>query len=135
MPVNSEDFLRFAQEECITSKSEIGFRNSISRAYYCMFHYARTVLKNGPREVNSPHQKLIDYLLSIDAARLEDKNQSDLRKMGSMLLQRRRMRNLADYDLTKTYGEVDAKEGIEAAHLFIAHCESMCNKSGEKNYK
>lgn len=135
MPVNSIDFLRFAEEECIKPKSEIGFRNAISRSYYCMFHHARSVLKNGPVEINAPHQKVIDYLLSTDAVRLEECDTAYLRQMAAMLLQRRRMRNLADYDLTKSYCEVDAKEGIESAHIFIAHCSAIKNKTDEKHNK
>lgn len=127
MPVSSEDFLRFSKEECIQSDSEIGFRNAISRAYYSMFHHARSVLKNGPVDPQSPHKKLIDYLLSPDSVRLEGKESRDLRKMASMLLQRRSIRNLADYDLTKSFSCSDAQEAIEVARLFIEHCDAMAN--------
>jgi uncharacterized protein (UPF0332 family) len=124
MPVNANDFLDIASD-ALSLNTEIGFRNAISRSYYSMFHRAKSSLRNHPQDIRSAHQKLIDYLLSPEAARMEGVDAVVLRQMASCLHQRRELRVLADYNLNCVITKDTAKEGINMATLFFKYCESI----------
>lgn len=125
MPIISGDFLTFA-EQCCLACNEISYRNSVSRAYYSMYHRALESLISLPSYSSNHHSALIEYLKSSSQNKNEPFEASKMKSLGYRLDQQRRARHEADYDLSGhevTKGIADA--AIAAAKLFFADWESM----------
>ncbi|EAA5549121.1 hypothetical protein ABK178_002755 [Salmonella enterica subsp. enterica serovar Brandenburg] len=95
MAIINSDFLNFAID-CYGRKDEIGFRNSISRSYYAIYHKS---LANAemPRCAANHHAALINYIDGLG-------NQKDqkMKELARLLRLMRKARNDADYNLDVT---------------------------------
>lgn len=102
MAVTNKDFLDAANNIFQNAKSEIDFRNSISRAYYAGYHEGENLFKKGlvsypsmgffSSKNTGVHQKMINAL----------KNSADvnIKKIGNLLQTCKNERNRADYHLS-----------------------------------
>lgn len=122
MSVTSNDFLIFA-EHAKTLGSEIGYRNTIARAYYAMFHHVQALLVSCPKFVGGTHQGLADYLTK--AIPTEPYDKTSLRRLAAMLNQQKGCRNIADYELDKTLTLTDAQATLDAAKRLFDLCQEM----------
>lgn len=119
MPSTSADFLQFA-ENCLLMDCEIGFRNSVSRSYYAMYHEALTNLTALPKYESNHHSSLIGYLKNKSENKHEPFDAFKMKSLGYRLDQQRRARHEADYDLNDCEVSKDgAESAIEAAKLFF----------------
>lgn len=107
MPIVSADFLT-SSKSCLELGSEVDFRNAVSRAYYAMYHEARSSLNCQPNYSGSQHSNLIGYLKNKSENKLESYDSFQMKLLGYRLDQQRRARHEADYDLDI----VDVTKGI-----------------------
>lgn len=127
MPVECNDFLKMAKSSLEHDDDESGYRNSVSRSYYCMYHLASSLInkRNIPRYDGKKskyvkggvHAKMIHYL-TVDACNHEPYEASKLRKIGLMLKVNKRLRTVADYELDKTVTKLQAQDVmLQAAEM------------------
>ena len=92
MSFDWKDYIRLA-ENLITHNSEAYLRSGISRAYYGVFCITRN--KAGFKNYKQPdvHREVINYY--------KDSKDQKKQKIGNILDQIRRFRNIADYDEDK----------------------------------
>ncbi|HAK6115658.1 TPA: hypothetical protein ACXZT8_000273 [Salmonella enterica] len=95
MAIINSDFLKFAID-CYGRKDEIGFRNSISRSYYAMYHKSLANVEMPCCAVNH-HAALINY---IDG--LGNEKDQKMKEAARLLRLMRKARNDADYNLDVT---------------------------------
>lgn len=124
MPVTSSDFLTFA-EHAKTLGTEIGYRNTIARSYYAMFHQVQESLVACPKFVGGTHQGLADYLTKANPTEPYEKRY--LRGLAAMLNQQKGRRNIADYELDKTFTLSDAQSALDSAERLFRMCQEMRN--------
>lgn len=98
MPITSSEFLSSA-ERCFAEDSEVGYRNTISRAYYALYHEIKENLTSLPAYTKDHHSSLISYLKNKSENKLEPYDPLSLKSMAYKLEQQRLARNEADYDL------------------------------------
>jgi uncharacterized protein (UPF0332 family) len=87
-PFNPEAFLRLAEELARDDPTEARLRTAISRAYYALFHLAYSKVDLRSVGGNNLHDRVVKALRSTD------------RQAGELLDGLRRLRNVADYQLT-----------------------------------
>jgi hypothetical protein len=126
--VTGQDFVLFAND-CIARGDEIGFRNSVGRAYYGMYHTVLSALKNPPYvRGGSVHQQLISYLKSPESQRLEPYTHTNLKQLAAILNQQKAKRSVADYDLcNNVVNHTFANESLLMAQKVQAICTTMQN--------
>ncbi|ELY2685040.1 hypothetical protein G9X48_10400 [Cronobacter sp. HA18006] len=124
MAVNSQNFLDFAKN-IISSGDEISCRNSISRAYYAMYHEARDTMTAVPSFVQSPHDGLIKYLRGSACRGDEPFDAGKLRALAALLEQQKGKRHKADYYLGESVDISMAKEAIFFAEKLFKICQEM----------
>lgn len=95
MAINNSVFLKFALD-CYGRNDEIGFRNSISRSYYAMYHKSLANVEM-PCCTANHHSALINY---IDA--LGNEKDQKMKEAARLLRLMRKARNDADYNLDVT---------------------------------
>lgn len=110
-------------EHAKTLGSEIGYRNAIARAYYAMFHQVQTSLIACPKFVGGTHQGLADYLNK--AVPTEPYDKTYLRRLAAILNQQKGRRNIADYELDKTFTLSDAQAALDTATRLFDLCQEM----------
>lgn len=108
MSVNPVDFLVFA-EDVLERNDEISFRNSISRAYYSLYHSTCLSLKFCPA---TSHAGVISYLQSNYENKKERFDNMTMRRLSALLAQTKKQRQIADYDLQHKIDVSDAKSTI-----------------------
>jgi uncharacterized protein (UPF0332 family) len=115
--MNPLEFLDLADEWSVGSR-EGEWRSSISRAYYAVFHVARSLLSQVGFEVpaaSASHQYLYQ--------RLNNCGEPAVQSAATVLNHLRRERNFADYDLDAMVDEVRAIKAVNAAmDVNIALC-------------
>lgn len=123
MPINCKDFLSLANNS-FERRDEIGYRNAISRAYYCAFHAIKFAIDFEAPKGKPTHESLIRYLVS--ANNTSEKIPSlELRSLGYRLAAQRKLRSKSDYQLDETVCEEDAKIELEKTKLFLADIEEF----------
>lgn len=110
MPINAREFLRFAEwaHDPTRCNKEIGYRCSISRAYYAAFHVAKEHLQM-PDDAN--HEEVIE--------RLKDFGEDFSDELSSRLLDLKKRRKRADYRLTHDINRELAYKSINKSKKFI----------------
>lgn len=98
MSVASAEILSSA-ERCFAEACEMGYRNSISRAYYAFYHEVKANLTGLPAYTRDHHSGLISYLKNKSESNSEPYDPLTLKSMAYKLEQQRLARNEADYDL------------------------------------
>lgn len=122
MAVTSNDFMSFAEHSKALS-TEIGFRNAVARSYYAMYHHTQESLLNCPKYIGASHDSLREYLTRAKPTEPFDK--SYLRRLSAILNQQKGFRNIADYELDKTFTEDDAVSALAVANAFFELCKEM----------
>jgi uncharacterized protein (UPF0332 family) len=119
MSVCAEDFLISA--ELKEGACEIDFRNSISRAYYAAFHLLKTVIDTLPNppvvdQAFDSHNDTINKLL--DCAKTTEQKVISKAIINS-IKKRKRMRKIADYELSQSIDEKDAGAQLNSVSLLF----------------
>ena len=125
MPVNSSDFLDFAQQSAAL-KTEIGDRNAISRAYYAVFHEALALADTHFPDPNA-HLAMGDHERLSERYKQWDKLPS-YRSFAIMLVNMKSQRHLADYDLHETVINSQALTQLQTANRFLARLTESCSQ-------
>lgn len=104
MSVSPEDFLCLSKKLC-DSQEEIDFRSAISRSYYGAYHCAvitaqRLELPEPKRSDAGAHERLISRFEGLGPG---------LRRIARRLRDRKRLRAMADYQLSEHVSYEDAK--------------------------
>lgn len=124
MTIKSDDFLE-SSHHCLNSACEAGYRNTISRAYYSMYHKSLEELKNIPSCTRDHHSNLIRYMRGDLGSPNENLSASRLKILGYELRQMRQARNESDYRISESsIGESVARESIETAKYFFIRISS-----------
>jgi uncharacterized protein (UPF0332 family) len=124
MTIKSDDFLDSSQH-CLNFACEVGYRNTISRAYYSMYHKAQEELKNIPSCTRDHHSNLIKYMRGDLGVPREELSPARLKILGYELRQMRQARNESDYRISESsIGESVAIESIETAKNFFRRISS-----------
>lgn len=103
------DFLLLAGE-LSPRKTEACWRSAASRAYYAAFHVARDFLNSlgfAIRQGDQSHAAVY--------RRMSNTKVADVDQAGNLLIDLRRLRNQADYDLQRSFAAADARKAIQAA--------------------
>ena len=103
------DFLLLAGE-LSPRNTEACWRSAASRAYYAAFHVARDFLNSlgfAIRQGDQSHAAVY--------RRLSNTRVPDVDDVGNRLIDLRRLRNQADYDLHRSFAAADARKAIQAA--------------------
>ena len=107
--MSPRDFLLLAGE-LSPRETEACWRSAASRAYYAAFHVARDFLDSlgfAIRQGDQSHAAVY--------RRLSNSRVADVDHAGNLLIDLRRLRNQADYDLQRPFAAVDARKTIQAA--------------------
>jgi uncharacterized protein (UPF0332 family) len=115
-------FLELA-DELSTGSRQADWRTAISRAYYAVFHKARTLLRQGGFRV--PEAEGAHRYLWL---RLSNSNHPDIISAGDQLYQMRRVRNWADYDFDQPLDEADAIYHVGIATDVIKLLHHLANE-------
>lgn len=119
MAVASTDLLQVAKG-CLEQQCEAGYRSSISRAYYAMFHHTLDCLEHVPHYISNHHSNLIGYMTNKAENKHEPFDSRQLKVLGYNLKQQRDARNEADYELKNvTVSEAMAIHSYTAAKNYF----------------
>ena len=107
-------------------ESEVDLRNAASRAYYTAYHQCRRLAQN-PRLRPAPgsggaHRRVIDALTGS-----QDRN---LKTLGYMLEQCRKLRVTADYDIDGVFLSDDARTALAQCRRILNRAEVAPPASG-----
>lgn len=117
--IDSGEMLSLA-ERLARGTTEADWRASVSRAYYAAFHHARAFFESLEFEV--PRS---DAAHAFFWRRLENSQHASLKSAGSALVQLRRQRNRADYDVNETVIQRDAHAAIVRSSETIRLIDSL----------
>jgi uncharacterized protein (UPF0332 family) len=111
MPIKATEFLEFAEwahkpDRC---EKEIGYRCSISRAYYAAFHVAKEHLQMDER---AEHEEVIERLKDFDDDFGDD-------ELSGRLLDLKKKRKNADYRLSHNINRDMARKSLDKSRKFI----------------
>lgn len=121
MSITSSDLIDVAKK-CITFQSESGFRTSISKSYYAVYHSVCELLQNGP---SASHQGVIDYLQG-DAQRGSEKySPKELKALSFVLSNLKGQRKIADYYLNDNVEKDKASVAIRTAEKALERIVNM----------
>lgn len=112
--MSPRDFLDLASE-LSTRNSEAAWRSSASRAYYAVFHAARSFLDDlgfAIRRGDQAHAAVY--------RRLSNSKITDVESAGSLLMDLRGIRNHADYDWQRSFQSVTGRKSVERAEQLLA---------------
>lgn len=111
MPVSAKDFLEFAKwiHKPDLYEKEIGYRCSISRAYYAAFHVAKQHLQ---MDEDAKHEEVIERLKDFDNGYGDD-------ELSGRLLNLKKKRNNADYRLSHNINRDMAEKSLNKSKKFI----------------
>lgn len=122
--MNPQDFLQTAQK-LSGSQYEADLRSSISRAFYAALHTAFNALPeqrkpNLKAHDKSSHSKIID---AYDGwSRTTEPKRTDKRLIKEMLIELKRLRKLADYELDAEIKQDDVNDSLDNAGELIDLC-------------
>lgn len=123
MSINASDLLRYAEMVFSSSSCELGYRNSVGRAYYAAVHHCRSAYRDTQDSKNSgkgklgSHARLIGGLLNPSSSK-EDLREKSI-KLGLDLQAMKAIRNISDYDLGRFVTRLDAEDMVERAQIIF----------------
>ncbi|HEN3281720.1 TPA: HEPN domain-containing protein [Yersinia enterocolitica] len=133
MPITSQNFLDSAKK-CSSLGDEADYRNTVSRAYYSMYHEALSSLLCIPNYSSNHHSNLISYLRTKSENSKEPFDTFKMRSLAYRLDQQRQARHEADYDISSVEISKDiAESAIAAADLFFDDWSSLKLTSADQN--
>ena len=100
--MSPQEFLVIAHRLALES-TEAAWRTSVSRAYYAIFHVCRDRLADWgflTRQSDQAHMAVSRRLLGSQVKPLVD--------LGQLLMDSKRVRNHADYELKRPFGQTEA---------------------------
>ena len=111
MPVSAKNFLEFAEwiHKPDLCEKEIGYRCSISRAYYAAFHVAKQHLQ---MDEYAEHEEVIERLKDFDNGYGDD-------ELSGRLLNLKKKRKNADYRLSHNINRGMAEKSLNKSKEFI----------------
>jgi|WetSurMetagenome_2_1015567.scaffolds.fasta_scaffold916484_2 uncharacterized protein (UPF0332 family) len=111
MPIKAKDFLEFAEwaHDPTRCDKEIGYRCSISRAYYAAFHVAKEHLQMPD---DADHEEVIEKLKDYDSEYGDD-------ELSGRLLDLKKKRKNADYRLAHNIKREMARKSLDKSKKFI----------------
>ncbi|HAV2045032.1 hypothetical protein [Raoultella ornithinolytica] len=121
MSVVGQDFINFA-EKCLADGDEIGFRNTVGRAYYGVYHEICSKLEHC--YVLTSHEGVREYLMKEKRCKDEPFDKSELRKIGAFLHHLHVQRKWADYQLTRDMNKSDAVATLNVAKEAMAQIKA-----------
>ncbi|MCS6119613.1 hypothetical protein G3444_11920 [Shewanella baltica] len=125
MAVTASDFLDTAKQFA-ESKTEIGFRNCISRAYYGSYHKVLcTITHPVPKyATGGVHHRLVQHLQA--KSNCEPFDTIEMRKLSYKLKLGHENRCLVDYELSEVFiDEVFAQQVLKQAEAIFSICDNM----------
>ncbi|MBD8126551.1 MULTISPECIES: HEPN domain-containing protein [Pantoea] len=126
MSIKGREFLDFANR-CLEQGDEIAYRNAVGRAYYGAYHEVSGILEKAV--FVHTHKDIRDYLVQRSWLKgNEPFDKMTMISLGSRLKQMHTNRVSADYDLTETFSDVDAKAALIQAQQFIDDVDNMFEK-------
>ncbi|QHP58532.1 hypothetical protein [Pectobacterium carotovorum] len=125
MSVQGRDFI-LAARQCFDLKNEIGYRNSISRSYYALYHETCNMLSHCPP---TTHEGVVSYLLEDARRKKESYELTSLIQLGAVLRQQKIKRKKADYNLNDSIIESEAIGTIELVCKMINKIDEMKSKA------
>lgn len=128
MSVSYRDFLDDAKDFLNSGVSEIRFRNSVSRAYYSLYHVAlqhadEVKLPPVSSQTGPTHQNLRAYYMNGLYA--DKALQNKMKKVGYNLKVLHEARCKADYHLGATVTALDADAHLKRCELMIELVEEL----------
>ena len=133
MSINKELLLSLARES-LNNVGEEWTRNSIGRAYYCMYHAAIEIIggeKNIPKKDDSGaiirsgvHKRLSAYLCDSGVG-FSPSSQQLCKKIGIALRAAHHRRVVSDYDLSMKINRIDAIALIQTTETFLRDCQEI----------
>lgn len=103
------DFLVLATE-LAARETESCWRSAVSRAYYAAFHACRDFLNDLGFVIRQG-----DQAHAAVYRRLSNSNVAEINGIGTALMELRRLRNLADYELRRSFASVTAHKAVQDA--------------------
>ncbi|EIC83966.1 hypothetical protein [Serratia sp. M24T3] len=127
MSVNSNDFLEFAKR--ISTETEIGVRNAVSRAYYSMYshaanQYGLSCKKDSSIKKKGSHERMADYI-NLSLPRVHHYPQDLCNNLSLQLTKVKHRRHAADYHLNVKMEEGEAYVALNTATAFIFAMNSL----------
>lgn len=127
MTISAQDLLSFAEELCNHDK-EVSWRCAASRAYYSALHQCLPLVEKLPEPCydSNPkgyHDYLIKKLIDFDSS--DKELQKNIRKIGYMLLDAKRTRTEADYQISTSFKRIQAEKIIEMAHKIFEQLQTV----------
>lgn len=128
MSVSYKDFLDDAKDFLINGTSEIRFRNSVSRAYYSLYHVSllhadEVKLPPVSSQSGPTHQNLRAYYM--DGLYPDKALQVKMKRVGYSLKALHENRCKADYKLDGTVTALDADAHLKRCESVIALVEEL----------
>ena len=123
MPVRGVDFLEVAQI-CSQLDTEIGYRNTVARSYYAMYHQVIELLEvlPYPKEGVGCHSSLIQYLQNPSPD--EKCDRTALKRLAMMLKAAKTNRVKADYRLdSHIFNKCLSDDSMAGAKRLFDLCE------------
>ncbi|HBT3131839.1 TPA: hypothetical protein MBF18_003556 [Klebsiella pneumoniae] len=121
MSIHGRDFLT-ASKSCVDSQCESGYRGAISRSYYALYHEICATLRMCPP---TTHEGVVLYL-TTDARRKDEPYEfMSLVQLGAVLKQQKAKRKMADYELSQSITELEAKASISVVDKMITKIDTM----------
>lgn len=128
MAISGNEFFE-AAEQYLGMEGEVHRRNSMSRAYFGLYHFAKLKLEGlcASTIQRFEHQELISYLLKEDNHEGATVAAKSLMKVGYYLNQAKMARVEADYRLGMNISEAHANFILQNAQQGIQFCTQLAS--------
>lgn len=121
MSIKGREFIS-AAVKCLELESEVGYRSSVSRAYYGFYHEVCSTLTCCPP---TTHDGVIQYLGSDARRKSEPYELMSLIQLGAVLKQQKTKRKKADYELDETVTFEEAKASVATVEKMLTKIDDM----------
>ncbi|ELY2785803.1 hypothetical protein ACI0ZQ_002036 [Cronobacter dublinensis] len=123
MSVGGQDFINFAEKCLQLFTDEIGFRNTVGRAYYGVYHEICSKLEHC--YVKDSHEEVRNYLMSAVRCKKEPFTHDELKRIGAFLHSLHVQRKWADYQLVRDMSKSDAESALNMAKKAMKEIKDM----------
>lgn len=118
----ADDKLRLAKKLLIAKE----YRDTISRAYYAMYHIAKALLLLKNKDPYTHHGVNVFFNKIFTKTKIIDK------KYSYMLARAQEKREDSDYDIIIEPTQTEAQETVKNAEEFIKKCKEIISKENNK---
>ncbi|MFA0056366.1 hypothetical protein [Vibrio echinoideorum] len=124
MSVEHVDFFRLAQQCFDSGRCEMTYRNTISRAYYGLYHLVKSKVSEPiPSYSTGSHRQLSLFLQ--EARGVVESKKKTYKKLGYILEQQHLMRCASDYRLNQTITQYQAQSALQSYLKVVEICEQL----------